>query len=65
MPVQVHRDVVMTRYKRACHKYNIPATASDGEWDCNDSFHLGPVVTDHMADMLLNHVCQGDTKFQA
>ena len=50
----------MPRYKKACHKYKIPASASDGEWDCNDSFHLGPVVTDHMADMLLNHICDED-----
>ena len=27
------------------------------EWRCDDGSHPGPVVTDHLADMLLNFIC--------
>ena len=27
------------------------------EWRCDDWSHPGPVVTDHLADMLLNFIC--------
>ena len=56
--------ITFIRYKEACLKFSIPAWASGGEWDCNDSFHLGPVVTDHMADMLLNHICEAGAELK-
>jgi hypothetical protein len=39
-----------------CIDFNIPDPLRR-EWRCDDAVHPGPIVTDHMADMLLNYVC--------
>jgi hypothetical protein len=47
----------MRRWKSICLKYNVPSSLKR-EWRCMDATHPGPVISDHMADMLLNYVCE-------
>ena len=43
------------RWKSVCLNHPIPKEAR-GDWRCDDPTHPGPLVADHLADMLLNHL---------
>ena len=48
----------MNDWKSICLKPDIEFTAEEKrEWRRDDWVHPGPIVMDHMADMLLNYIC--------
>ena len=45
-------------WKSICLKQDIKFTPEEKrEWRCDDWLHPGPIIMDHLADMLLNFIC--------
>ena len=50
----------INRWKSLCleHVYVLKFTPEQKrEWRCDDMLHPGPIIMDHLADMLLNFIC--------
>ena len=51
---------LINSWKSLCleHVYVLKFTPEEKrEWRCDDWLHPGPIIMDHMADMLLNFIC--------
>ena len=49
--------ITCSRWKSICLNVTVPSEVAR-KWRCDDATHPGPLITDHLADMLLNYICR-------